>query len=197
MCVSRILRFLPVLLLLAVSACAGKPDRINDVCAVFSQNGGWTGNWQRAANAASRKHDIPAHVLMATIRMESGFDGRARPPRRKILGFIPGKRISTAYGYSQALNGTWLEYQRETGSFMARRSNFADAVDFVGWYHDKSARTLGIARHDTYNLYLAYYSGHAGYRRGSWRNNTAIQDYARRTATMADRYATQMRSCRR
>ena len=197
MCVSRALRFLPLLLLLAVSACASKPDRINDVCAVFSQNGGWMGNWQRAANGASRKHDIPVHVLMATIRMESGFDGRARPPRRKILGFIPGKRISTAYGYSQALNGTWLEYQRETGSFMARRTNFSDAVDFVGWYHDKSARTLGIARHDTYNLYLAYYSGHAGYRRGSWRNNTSIQDYARRTTAMADRYAAQMQSCRR
>lgn len=197
MCVSRTLRFLPVLLLLALAACAGKPDRINDVCAVFSQNAGFTGNWQRAADRAARKHGIPPHVLMATIRMESGFDGRARPRRKKILGFIPGKRLSSAYGYSQALDGTWIEYQRETGSLMARRTRFADAVDFVGWYHGKSVRTLGIAPTDTYNLYLAYYSGHAGYRRGSWRGNASIQDYARRTSDMADRYAAQMQSCRR
>lgn len=197
MFVPRSLRFVPLMLLVALSACAGKPERINDVCAVFSQNDGWTGNWQRASGKASRKYGIPEHVLMATIRMESGFDSRARPPRKKILGFIPGKRASSAYGYSQALDGTWTEYQRETGSWSARRSNFADAVDFVGWYHDKSARTLGIARHDTYNLYLAYYSGHGGYARGSWRSNGTIQNYARQTSQMADRYATQMQSCRR
>ncbi|MEO3385433.1 hypothetical protein [Mesorhizobium sp. CAU 1741] len=193
--ISSILRSSCILLLLAVSACASKPDRINDVCAVFSQKSGWTGGWRRDVGHASQRYGIPAHVIMATIRMESGFDSRARPPRRKILGFIPGKRISTAYGYSQALDGTWLQYQRETGSHMARRTSFSDAADFVGWYHAKSAKTLGIARHDAYNLYLAYYSGHGGYARGSWRNNTAIQNYARKTAGMSERYAAQMRSC--
>lgn len=197
MSVSRSLRFLPLLLLLALSACASKPDRINNVCSVFDQKAGFVGNWHRSASSASRQYGIPVPILMATIRMESGFEGRARPPRKKILGFIPGKRASTAYGYSQALDGTWTEYQRATGRHMARRSNFSDAVDFVGWYHNKSANTLGIAPHDAYNLYLAYYSGHAGYRRGSWRSNTSIQNYARRTATMAQTYASQMQSCGR
>ena len=197
MSVSRSLRFLPLLLLLALSACASKPDRINNVCSVFDQNSGFVSNWHRSASSASRQYGIPVHILMATIRMESGFEGRARPPRKKILGFIPGKRASTAYGYSQALDGTWTEYQRATGRHMARRNNFADAVDFVGWYHNKSANTLGIAPHDAYHLYLAYYSGHAGYRRGSWRSNTSIQNYARRTATMAQTYASQMQSCGR
>lgn len=196
MFVSRMPRFLALIGLLALSACAGKPERINDVCAVFAQNDGWTANWQRSAGYAARKHGVPAHVLMATIRMESGFDGRARPRRKKMLGFIPGKRLSSAYGYSQALDGTWAEYQRETGNWSARRTRFSDAVDFVGWYHGKSVRTLGIAPDDTYNLYLAYYSGHAGYARGSWRGNSAIQSYARRTSGMAETYAGQMRSCR-
>jgi hypothetical protein len=193
--ITTLLRLSPLVLLLAISACASKPTRIDNVCAVYGQNAGFTGNWRRQASAASKKYGIPEHVLMATIRMESGFDSRARPPRKMILGFIPGKRASTAYGYSQALDGTWLQYQRETGSHLARRSNFADAVDFVGWYHNKSARTLGISTHDAYNLYLAYYSGHGGYTRGSWRGNSAIQNYARRTANMANKYATQMRSC--
>ena len=191
------MRLLPLLLLVVVlSACASKPDRINNVCAVFDQNDGWVGNWQSAAGKASRKYGVPVPVLMATIRMESGFDSRARPPRKKILGFIPGARLSSAYGYSQALDGTWREYQVATRNFTARRSSFADAVDFVGWYHDKSARTLGIARNDTYNLYLAYYSGHGGYRRGSWRNNSTIKNYAGRTDAMARSYAAQMQACR-
>lgn len=192
---SRVLRFLPLVALLGISACASKPTRINDVCAVFSQNDGWTNNWRREINASSRKYGIPGHVLMATIRMESGFDSRARPRRKTILGFIPGKRLSSAYGYSQALDGTWLQYQKETGRFAARRTSFSDAADFVGWYHNKSATTLGIDRNDTYRLYLAYYSGHAGYARGNWRSNTGIQDYARKTSSMAQTYQSQMRSC--
>ena len=195
MCASRILRFLPLLLLLAISACASKPSQINNVCAVFAQNDGWMNNWRRDVGAASQKHGIPAHVMMATIRMESGFDQRARPRRKKIFGFIPGKRLSSAYGYSQALDGTWLQYQKETGRYSARRTSFSDAADFVGWYHNKSATTLGISRSDTYNLYLAYYSGHAGYARGNWRGNTAIQNYAGKTASMADSYRVQMQRC--
>src|SRR5690606_37896423 len=103
----------------------------------------------------------------------------------------------TAAGYSQALNGTWAQYRAETGNFAARRTSFADAIDFVGWYHAKSASTLGIARNDTYNLYLAYYSGWNGYRRGAYKSNAGIRNYARETDTMARRYAQQMQSCGR
>lgn len=198
MSVKCILRFLPLALLLALGACASKPpSQINNVCAVFSQNDGWVTNWHRTATTTSAKYGIPVNVLMATIRMESSYESRARPPRRGGFLFFPGRPISTAYGYSQALDGTWGDYLRETGNRSARRTKFADAIDFVGWYHNKSVRTLGIAPTDTYNLYLAYHQGHAGYRRGSYRSKPAITNYARRTANMADRYASQMRACGR
>ncbi|MBI1619059.1 transglycosylase SLT domain-containing protein [Aquamicrobium zhengzhouense] len=193
---SRVLRFLPLVVLLGVSACATKPSQINNVCAVFAQNDGWINNWRRDVGKASKKYGIPPHVMMATIRMESGFDSKARPRRKStFFGLIPGSRLSSAYGYSQALDGTWLQYQKETGNYSARRTNFGDAADFVGWYHNKSVRTLGIAPHDTHNLYLAYYHGHAGYARGRWRGNAAIQGYARKTAAMANRFQSQMQSC--
>lgn len=195
MSTSRILCVLVLALPLALVACATRPDRINNVCSVFDQNDGWIGNWRSAAGKASRRYKIPVPILMATIRMESGFDGRARPARTKILGFIPGPRKSTAYGYSQALDGTWSEYRSKTGNYTARRGNFADAIDFVGWYHDRSARMLGIGRNDAFRLYLAYYHGPGGYRSGAWRNNAAIQSHARRTEAMANRYAAQLRSC--
>ncbi|WP_027153844.1 membrane protein [Mesorhizobium sp. WSM2561] len=189
-------KIVAVAVLLALSACATPPSRINDVCAVFDQNDGWFDNWQAAAERAERKHGVPVPVLMATVRKESGFKSNARPPRKKLLGFIPWKRVSSATGFSQALDGTWAQYQSETGSWAARRTSFADAVDFVGWYHSKTSDTLGVARNDTYNLYLAYYLGWTAYGRGN-RGDAGVQRYARATEQMARDYAAQLRQCAR
>jgi hypothetical protein len=182
--------------LLALSACATPPRHINDVCAVFDQNDGWFDNWQAAAERTEQKYGVPVPVLMATVRKESGFKSNARPPRTKLLGFIPWKRVSSATGFSQALDGTWAQYQSETGSWAARRTSFADAVDFVGWYHSKTSDTLGVARNDTYNLYLAYYLGWTAYGRGN-RGDAGVQRYARATEKMARDYAAQLRQCAR
>lgn len=174
-----------------------QPRGINDVCAVFDQKDGWFGSWYSAAKSTEREYGVPASILMATIRIESGFDSDARPPREKLLGVIPWKRKSTAYGYSQALDGTWQGYKRETGRWRASRTDFADAIQFVGWYHYNSHRKNGIALNDAYNLYLAYYAGQAGYARGVWRSNAGMQNSARKAATMASEYASQMRQCGR
>jgi len=183
-------------LTIGLSACAPKPRQINNVCAVFQQNDGWLTNWEREARAAEHKHGVRVAILMATVRKESGFQQNARPPRTRLLGVVPWKRQSTAYGYSQALDGTWTQYRSETGNVAARRTSFADAIDFVGWYHAKSAENLGIAKNDAYSLYLAYYSGWGGYRSGSWRGKPGIQRYARETEAMARGYAAQLQGCK-
>ncbi|HEY4192988.1 MAG TPA: transglycosylase SLT domain-containing protein [Mesorhizobium sp.] len=192
---SRFSKIVPVIALLALSACATAPRHINNICSVFDQRDGWFNNWQSAAKRAEAKYGVPVPVLMATVRKESGFKANARPPRTKLLGFIPWKRPSSATGFSQALDGTWAQYKRESGNFAARRTSFADAVDFVGWYHEKTADTLGVAKNDTYNLYLAYYSGWVAYQRGSWKSNASLQRYARDTDEMARNYAVQLREC--
>jgi hypothetical protein len=183
-----------VCVLLALSACATAPSHINNVCAVFDQNDGWFDNWQSAAQRTQQKYGIPVPVLMATVRKESGFKSNAKPPRTRLLGFIPWKHVSSATGFSQALDGTWSQYQRETGNWAARRTKFADAVDFVGWYHSKTADTYGVARNDTYNLYLAYYLGWTAYGRGN-RGDAGIQSYARATEKMAHDYGEQLSQC--
>lgn len=189
------MRILVLALMLALAGCATAPSRINNICAVFAEKDGWFNNWYSAAKAAEGRWGVPVPVLMATIRMESGYKAHARPPRKWLLGFIPWKRPSSAYGFSQALDGTWDRYKRETGRWGADRNSFADAVDFVGWYHYKSHTQNGIALNDTRNLYLAYYFGHAGYARGAWRNSPSIQRAAARAEAMANDYAMQMRSC--
>jgi hypothetical protein len=195
---SNFIQIAAVVMLVALSAFsagATAPRHIDDVCAVFEQNDGWFTDWQSAAKRVEQERGIPVPVLMATMRKESGFKSNAKPPRTKLLGFIPWTRVSTAYGYSQALDGTWSQYKRETGHSVARRSDFADAVDFVGWYHAKTAELHGIARDDAYNLYLAYYFGWTAYERGDWKENVELQHYARETADMAQNYAAQLRGC--
>ena len=182
-----------IALLLLVTACASAPNRINNACAVFEQRDGLFNNWSREAKKTEQQYGVPVPVLMATIYTESGFRSNARPPRTKLLGFIPWKRQSTAYGYAQALDGTWLEYQRATGRFSARRSNFGDAIEFVGWYHNRSNKRNGIPLHDTHNLYLAYYSGHAGYSRGNF--SATARKAAQRSAGIAQKYEAQLRNC--
>ncbi|GLQ39231.1 membrane protein [Rhizobium albus] len=191
------MRAMLLIAMLVLAGCASPPTQTNNVCAVFDQRDGLVGNWYRQAKAAERQYGVPVPILMATINTESSFRARARPPRKWHLGIIPGKRASTAYGYSQALDGTWSEYQAKTGRWSARRTNFGDAVTFVAWYHHQSHQRNGIALNDMRNLYLAYYSGHGGYSRGSWRNSSIALRGADRAAQMAQTYANQMRACGR
>jgi len=181
--------------LLALAGCGSTPpSSINDVCAVFAQRNGLFGGWYKDAARAEKRHGIPVNVIMATMRVESGFQGNARPPRHKILGFIPWKRHSSAYGYSQALDGTWGQYRKETGRALARRSDFSDSVDFIGWYYAKTVNRYGVPPSDAYSLYLSYHSGWAGFGRGSY--SAQARKSATKTANIANRYALQLRDCR-
>jgi hypothetical protein len=185
--------FFIALLALTLSACASAPSRIGDACAIFSQRDGLFNNWARDAKAASREYGVPVPILMATIYVESGFQARAKPPRKYVLGFIPWGRISSAYGYAQALDGTWASYKTQTGRWGASRSDFGDAVRFVAWYHNQSNQRNGIPLNDSYNLYLAYYTGQSGYARGEF--GSGVKRTAQKSAGMAQRYEAQLRNC--
>lgn len=181
--------------LLIFAGCATPPTNTEDICSIFEQKDGLFNNWYRAAKATERQYGVPVPVLMATIYRESSFRAYARPKRTKLFGFIPWTRPSSAYGFSQALDGTWDQYRQQTGNYSAARNHFDDAVNFVGWYHYQSHFQNGIALNDAYNLYLAYYFGHSGYNRGDWQNNSAIKGAAARSRAMANKYALQMRNC--
>lgn len=184
---------LAVLILVLVSGCATRspPREQENICRIFEQHPGW----YDAARAAEQSWGTPIPITMAFIRQESSFQARARPERRKILGIIPGRRPSSAFGYAQAQDPAWQDYQEATGRRFARRSNMADAMDFIGWYNDVSHRRLGLAKNDARNLYLAYHEGHTGYRRGNWRSNSGLQQIAARTEQRAAEYQAQLQRC--
>lgn len=185
--------FFIALMALSLTACASAPSRITNACAIFDQKDGLFNNWARQAKSAEREYGVPVPILMATIYVESGFQPYAKPPRKYILGFIPWGRVSSAYGYAQALDGTWEAYKRDTGRWAASRSDFGDAIRFVAWYHYQSHVRNGISLNDNYRLYLAYYTGHAGYARGQF--GGGVKQTAQKSAAMAQRYEAQLRSC--
>lgn len=190
------MRLLSSFLLIAMLAgCATQPANINNACAIFDEKGGWFNNWYRQARKVEKEFGVPVPVLMATIHKESGFQARVKPPRTKLLGFIPWKRPSDAYGYSQALRSTWRWYREETGRRGADRNDFDDAIHFVGWYHYQSHIKNGVALNDAYNLYLNYYLGHGGFARGAAQKNAWARKAAARVQYRADTYAAQLRGC--
>ena len=147
--------------------------------------------------ATERKWGIPVHVQMATIHQESKFIGNARTPHRFALGVIPMGRQSSAYGYSQALDGTWEEYQDAERRGSARRDRINDATDFMGWYMDESARRLGISKTDAQSQYLAYHEGRTGFVNQSYLAKPWLINVAAEVGARAERYRGQLQSCRR
>lgn len=185
------------ILLLLLAACGGgnfsAPRDLENACAIIAERP----QYFRAMRAAERKWGVPVHVQMAVIHQESKFIGNAKTPHRFALGVIPLGRQSSAFGYSQALDGTWEEYQEEEGGRRARRDRIADATDFMGWYMDKSEQSLGISKSDARNQYLAYHDGRTGFVRGTYNSKPWLLAVAARVEERSQRYRAQLQSCRR
>ena len=192
---SRFLRASILLLLLASCGGGGKfsaPRNLDDACALLRERP----EYYRAMKATERRWGIPVHVQMATIHQESKFIGNAKTPHRFVLGIIPMGRQSTAYGYSQALDGTWDEYLDETGNRSARRDRIGDATDFMGWYMHGTEQRLGVSKQDARSQYLAYHEGRSGFANGSHRRKDWLMGVAGKVNARAELYRMQLASCR-
>ena len=172
----------------ALSGCttdaAETPINSDNICIIFQQYPRWY--WESVASY--QKWGVPVSIQMAMMRQESSFQANAQPPRNKLLGIIPWTRPSSAYGYSQALDGTWAQYQQETKNTDAQRDSFGDAVDFMGWYGAKVNQKLSISKRDPYNLYLAYHEGMNGYANGSYKSQTCLINIAKKVQSDANTY---------
>jgi hypothetical protein len=185
------------ILLLALASCGGgnssAPSQLDDACAILRQRPSYYG----AMKATERKWGIPVHVQMATIYQESKFVGNAQTPHQYALGIIPMGRQSSAYGYSQALDGTWEEYQKEQHRRGAKRDRIQDATDFMGWYMNQSSEMLGISKSDAESQYLAYHEGRTGYSNQSYLGKPWLVDVAAAIGRRSVMYQEQLAACRR
>ncbi|MBF9032917.1 lytic transglycosylase [Rhodobacterales bacterium HKCCE2091] len=183
-----------VLTLMLLAGCGQQysaPRNLDDACLLAAERP----QYLRAMLRAEQNWGVPVAVQMATIYQESRFVGNARTPHEFALGIIPMGRVSSAYGYSQALDGTWEEYQSETGNRRANRTDIDDATDFIGWYMTLTRERNGIALTDARNQYLAYHEGHAGFARGSHNSKSWLLRVADNVADRAALYNAQLLTC--
>ena len=191
---SKLFRALALVLLAA--SCSGgsgtSPRNLDNACSIVKERP----EYMRAFRAVERKYGVPVHVQMATIYQESKFKSDARTPFRYAAGVIPIGRQSSAFGYSQALDGTWKEYKQDTGKRTARRDRIRDATDFMGWYMLETQNRLGIPTTDARNQYLAYHEGRTGYAWGSYNSKAWLVRVAGEVDSRSAMYARQLQSCR-
>lgn len=190
-------RLLKLAIVGLVASCGGgnysAPRQLDNACAIVAERPAY----YRAMKATERKWGVPIHVQMAAIHQESKFIGDARTPHQYALGVIPIGRQSSAFGYSQALDGTWEEYQKETGNRRARRDNIRHATDFMGWYMHHSSRRLGISKWDATGQYLAYHEGRSGFARQSYLSKPWLVRVANQVGQRAAMYRAQLVACRK
>ena len=180
-------------LLFSLVACTAAPPRNSDnLCATFKEKD----DWYADAKQSYEKWGVPIPVQMAIMHQESHFVADAQPPRIWLLGIIPWFRPTSAYGYAQALDGTWDLYLDDAGGWTSDRDDFADAADFIGWYSNQSHAKLGIAKGDAKNLYLAYHEGHKGYQHKSYLQKAWLQRVAEKVAYRARLFQSQLGTCK-
>jgi len=167
------------------------PKDKDTICTIFKENK----KWYKSAYASCKKWGVPIPVLMSIMYHESRFKANARPPRKSCLFIFPGFRLSSAYGYSQAIDRTWEQYKKDTSNRGAKRDNFDDAVDFIGWYCNLSFFTCSIKKNDAFNLYLAYHEGQKGFLRKTYRRKKWLISVAGKVRKKANLYSKQLSTC--
>ncbi|MGM0541520.1 MAG: transglycosylase SLT domain-containing protein [Pseudomonadota bacterium] len=180
--------------LVFLSGCSSTPPpqkTYDNICSIFQHDS----DWREAAQKSQIRWGTPPYVLMAMVHQESRFKPDAQPSRPYALGFIPLPRQSSAYGYSQAQEGTWSDYQKATDRWSPNRSDIEDSLDFMGWYHYQSHKRLKISRKDSYKLYLAYHEGQGGYSRRTYLKKPWLQKVAKKVADRSRMYRRQYAGC--
>jgi len=185
----------PLILLLValmLSSCSTyQPTKIDDICKIF-----WgETDWYEDARAAHNRWGTPITVMMAIMKQESSFRADVRPDRPRFL-FIPLPRRSSAYGYAQAQDPAWNDYKKATENRGHDRDDFRDAINFIGWYTNKSHRRLGISKSDPFRQYLAYHEGWGGYSRGSFNKKPQLLNIAAKVKGQTEIYNAQLVRCR-
>ncbi|MBL4282954.1 hypothetical protein [Vibrio fluvialis] len=185
-------KWLSVGTLLLLAGCAtSPPSKQNNLCEIFREKP----QWYEDAVEMQDEWGTPIQIAMAIIKQESSFRHDAKPPKDYLLGFIPWGRVSSAYGYAQAQDPAWDDFQR-AADYGGSRTNFDDSLMFIGWYTSETQKTLGVSKWDTYHQYLAYHEGRGGFKRKSYQSKPTLIKVARKVEQQAKDYGWQLKQCR-
>ena len=151
-----------------IQACATTPPESPDnICKIFKEKK----SWYKAAIQAEKRWKIPPYVLMSFVFQESSYRANAKPEREKLLG-----------------------YMDETGNSRAKRNNFKDSTDFIGWYASKGYYQ-GFEKTDARSLYLAYHDGYGGFKKKTYRKKQWLIAVSDRVQARSSMYQQQYWGC--
>lgn len=172
----------------ATTSCSHENVKIDanmSACEILQQYPSWKDSLKKAKD----KYNLPPSFAMGIIYQESHFKADAK------------SKYSSAYGYAQAIDGTWKTFQQEVKS-NAKRNNFNDSVQFIGWYMAKLAKSAKLKITDSKNLYMAYMLGPTGFKRyknGTFKNKTKIKEdekIATKVKDYSNLYKSQLKKCK-
>ncbi len=178
-----------IFILISLLSCSSIPKNTSDSCSIFDEKY----FWYKHTKKVEKKWGTPIYIQLAIIKMESDFDWLAKPGRTKIFKVIPYKRLSSSFGYSQAIKGTWEQYKKETGNKLASRVRFKDSVDFIGWYTNKTETILKISKKDAFRQYLAYHEGWGNYK--NYKKKQKVILLAKKVQNQSNKYKKQLNKC--
>ena len=163
-----------------------------DICHIMDRRPFWNSELEYI----EKKYNVSKFTILSFINQESSFRSNARPPFKKVWGFIPTwNRISSSYGYSQAINGSWELFQKQTNNPDAYRGDFVDSSEFIAWYINKSNKINNIDNYDTYNLYLSYHEGWGGYNNQSYLKKPSLLEISKKVEKIKNKYEVQFNQC--
>lgn len=182
------IKLISLLIIFALLSSCSEPTKVDTnmgACEILANHP----NWKTSLQKAEKKYGLPPALAMGLIYQESRFNANAKNPN------------STAYGYSQAIDATWKHFQQEVKA-NARRDNFDDSVQFVGWYMAQLSKSLKLKMTDSYNLYMAYMLGATGFKRykaGTFKDKVKIQEdkkLSKKVKNYTNLYASQLKKCK-
>ncbi|MDF7673174.1 hypothetical protein PT277_09560 [Acetobacteraceae bacterium ESL0709] len=182
---------LSVLLGSLVACAASPPAHPGNLCDIYREKRGW----YHAAMRQQKKWSVPASVPMSMMYQESSFRSNVHTKRTYILWIIPWGYQTTAFGYAQAKDEVWSDYEKNTGR-SADRTDFADALDFMNWYITTTKKKNGVPVTNATNQYLAYHEGWGGYQKHTYASKGWLVQTAHKVGRRAATYQKQYLSCK-
>ena len=186
-------KFIYLTIFLFTVSCSSVPKYPSNACKVFSEKY----LWYKHVKKSSEIYGAPAHIILAFVNKESGFNRWARPKRQRLFKIIPYKRPSSSLGYSQAVKKTWELYKVETNNPLALRTRFKDSVFFIGWYINKTNKINKIPYGDSYRQYLNYYLGWGDYKNKVYKIDKKAILFAKSVEKQSNIYKNQLRECQK
>tara|TARA_Y100000590_G_scaffold171569_1_gene196218 strand:- start:1556 stop:2167 length:612 start_codon:yes stop_codon:yes gene_type:complete len=180
-----------LIVFLFLVSCNTFPKHPQNACKIFGQNY----LWYKSVKKSSETYGAPIHIILAIVNKESGFKRFAKPPRKKLFKLPIGKRESSSFGYSQAINASWEKFKDETNKPLALRTRFVDSVLFIGWFMKKTNEINKIPLGDAYRQYLNYYLGQTAYANKAYKTNKKAIILAKSVEKKSKVYKSQLKEC--